>query len=97
MIRYKYGPWDDRYYPILGALVGRELLEYVPRSSGLAVKLTRLGRQLAKDLAAEPQWQITVQRAELIRQNFNLTGNQLKDLIYQFLPDVVDRPWGDEI
>src|SRR5262245_53141216 len=21
MIRYKYGPWDDRYYPVIGALV----------------------------------------------------------------------------
>jgi hypothetical protein len=23
MTRYKYGPWDDRYYPVIGALVGR--------------------------------------------------------------------------
>jgi hypothetical protein len=22
MVRYKYGPWDDRYYPVLGTLVG---------------------------------------------------------------------------
>jgi len=28
MIRYRYGPWDDRYYPVLGALVGRGLVRY---------------------------------------------------------------------
>ena len=31
MIRYKYGPWDDRYYAVIGALVSRGLLRYVRR------------------------------------------------------------------
>lgn len=30
MTRYKYGPWDDRYYAIIGALIGRGLLRYTP-------------------------------------------------------------------
>ncbi|WP_203980787.1 hypothetical protein [Planotetraspora silvatica] len=97
MIRYKYGPWDDRYYPILGALVGRRLAEYVPRSSGLAIRLTVDGRRLARALAAAPEWEIVAARAELLREHFNISGNRLKDMIYTYLPDAVDRPWRSEI
>ena len=45
MTRYKYGPWDDRYYAVLGALVGRGLLRYSPgRKGSVAVSPTPAGR-----------------------------------------------------
>ena len=52
MTRYKYGPWDDKYYPVIGALICRGLLRYSPgRRGSVALAPTREGRALAEDLA----------------------------------------------
>lgn len=93
MVRYKYGPWDDRYYPIVGALVGRGLAEYAESSrDNLALRPTAAGRALARTLAVDPQWVVISARCALLRQHLNLSGNRLKNLIYERLPDAMDRP-----
>ena len=92
MIRYKYGPWDDRYYPLLGALVGRGLIEIDGTKSAMRMRLTELGGQAAAELASSEEWSRVALRAELLKQSFNLSGNRLKEMIYENLPDVVDRP-----
>jgi hypothetical protein len=98
MIRYKYGPWDDRYYVIIGALVGRGLVEYVPGRGRVALRPTQGGRAIATVLASDPAWRRTAARCAVLRKAFARTsGNALKDLIYQELPDVVDRPHRMEI
>lgn len=97
VIRYKYGPWDDRYYPILGALVGRGLLTLASTPAGLEMHPTQYGRRIATLLKEDPSWQTTTARAVLLRKHLNHSGNRLKQLIYSQLPDELDRPWGSEI
>jgi hypothetical protein len=97
VIRYKYGPWDDRYYPVLGALVGRGLLNLRRDTQGLEMEPTILGRQVASTLRRDPAWAVTSRRAELLYKHLNYTGNRLKTLIYAQLPEALDRPWGSEI
>jgi hypothetical protein len=98
MIRYKYGPWDDRYYVIIGALVGRSLVEYVPGHGRVALRPTEGGHAIATVLASDPAWSRTAARCAVLHKAFARTsGNALKDLIYQELPDVVDRPHRMEI
>jgi hypothetical protein len=93
MVRYKYGPWDDRYYGIVGALVGRGLVEYVPNKQRLALRVTPGGNAMAKSISLDPAWSLTARRCEVLHAAFARTsGNRLKDLIYSQLPDVVDRP-----
>ena len=92
MIRYKYGPWDDRYYPILGMLIGTDLVRSSGGKGRLRMSATGGGKRIASQLAALPTWRLTAERCEFIAKNFNTTGNRLKDLIYKNLPDVVDRP-----
>jgi hypothetical protein len=93
MIRYKYGPWDDRYYAVVGALVGRGLVEYVPNKRHLTLRVTSGGKAMAQSIALNPAWQLTARRCEVLRAAFaRMTGNRLKELIYDQLPDVVDRP-----
>lgn len=92
MIRYKYGPWDDRYYPILGILLGMGLVKSTAGKGRLRMTVTKSGKQIASQLAALPTWRLTAERCEFISANFDTTGNRLKDLIYENLPDVVDRP-----
>jgi hypothetical protein len=94
MTRYKYGPWDDRYYPVIGALVGRGLLRYVGgRRGSVALRPTAAGKNLAGDLAATSQWADISDRCHAIAgASSGLTGSALKNLIYSRVPGLMDRP-----
>lgn len=92
MIRYKYGPWDDKYYPIIGFLVGTDLVQRTVNGGRVDFSLTKGGRGIAKQLAVEPSWARVSGRARLLRKHFNLTGSALRELIYVELPEVVDVP-----
>lgn len=94
MTRYKYGPWDDRYYAIIGALIGRGLLRYTSaRKGSVAVAPTTTGRRLATQFAEEDLWTVIADRGAAIAEaSAGMTGNALKDLIYQRLADLMDRP-----
>lgn len=94
MIRYKYGPWDDRYYPVIGALVGRGLLAYTRgRRGSVALRPTAAGRRLAAEAAASDAWsEIARQCRDVAAKSAGMTGSQLKDAIYERLPDLMNQP-----
>lgn len=94
MTRYKYGPWDDKYYPIIGALVARGLLRYARgRRGSVALVPTPAGRSLADDLATDPAWTDVVdQCAAVAHASAGMTGNALKEAIYQRLAELMNRP-----
>jgi hypothetical protein len=97
MIRYKYGPWDDRYYPILGGLVGKRLGTLVSVAGATEITPTDIGRRLSDQLASGDPWSIVAERARFLRGYFDLPGGQLKDMIYARLPDVAALPLRSEI
>jgi hypothetical protein len=97
MIRYKYGPWDDRYYPILGALVGKRLATFTRVDGSTEITPTGSGRELSEQIGATDPWAVVAERARFLRHHFDLTGQELKDLIYTQLPDVVALPLRSEI
>lgn len=97
MIRYKYGPWDNRYYPLIGKLVGYGLAEIVRGKGRICIRLTDTGDQMAGELGASPEWRIVFERSKMLRRRFNLSGNRLKGMIYESLPDAVNRPHWEEI
>lgn len=94
MIRYKYGPWDDRYYPVIGALVGRGLVRYAAgRRGSVALVATPAGKRLAAQMLSTTEWRAIGGRSQAIAEaSAGLTGSALKDLIYQRLADLMDRP-----
>ncbi|MCW2690804.1 MAG: hypothetical protein JWR37_5694 [Mycobacterium sp.] len=94
MTRYKYGPWDDRYYPVVGALVSRGLLKYVKgRRGSVALTTTPAGKKFADDLTHDPLWTQIADRCEAVAEaSAGLTGNALKERIYERLADLMDRP-----
>lgn len=96
MIRYKYGPWDQRYYSILGSLAARGLITY-HGGEGTEFAVTDRGAAAASSLAASPEWAVVVERIRLLKKQFNKSGSALKNLIYDQLPDAVDRPHRSEI
>ncbi|QCH23336.1 hypothetical protein DSM43276_01594 [Mycobacteroides salmoniphilum] len=99
MIRYRYGPWDDQYYPVLGALVGRGLARYVRGKRGsVGLTPTALGADLVAQLRWDPLWASVVDRYESIADRYGRhTGSALKDAIYEALPDRMDVPLRTEL
>ena len=96
MTRYKYGPWDQRYYSILGSLAARGLIAY-GGGARAEFRVTPQGAAAATALAATPEWSVVGDRIKLLKKHFNKSGSALKSLIYDGLPDAVDRPWRTEI
>ena len=94
MTRYKYGPWDDRYYPVIGALVSRGLLRYGTGQRGSVSLLpTDAGKKLATDIAGEDLWREVADRCAAVAEaSAGMTGNALKELIYERLAELMDRP-----
>lgn len=97
MMRYKFGPWDDNYYPILGLLIGKGLIKSARSSDGSTTfRSTPVGRQAAKDLSSS-LWRSSAERAKLLKEHFDTTGNELKDMIYREFAAELDIPWRKEI
>ncbi|MET8539479.1 hypothetical protein ABZW03_02310 [Kitasatospora sp. NPDC004799] len=96
MTRYKYGPWDQRYYSVLGSLAARGLITY-SGANRAEFRITANGAIAATALTATDEWAVVAQRIALLKRHFNKSGTALKTLIYDRLPDAVDRPWRTEI
>lgn len=94
MTRYKYGPWDDRYYPVVGALVSRGLLKYARgRRGSVALTTTAAGKNFAESLLEDPLWLQFNDRCRAVAQaSQGLSGNALKERIYDRLAELMDRP-----
>ena len=92
MIRSKYGPWDNLYYPLRGALLAKGLLESTDGHGRLSLRPTPLGSEVAAALRADEAWSAIAARCDLVADHYNLSGNALKERIYADFPDVVDRP-----
>lgn len=92
MIRYKYGPWDNLYYPLVGALVAKGLVERVSGRGRVTLRPTSLGLEVAAALRADDAWTVIAARCGLTADHYDVSGNALKERIYAEFPDVVDRP-----
>ena len=98
MMRYRYGPWDPSYFAVLGSLVGRGLVQAIPAegSSAIGYRTTEQGEQLARRLSEDGAFDELIQRITLVRRHLDLTGENLKRLVYT-LPEVADATWHQEL
>lgn len=92
MIRYKYGPWDSRYYQVLGVLAGLGLLSVENKGGGISFETTDLGQSLRRQILERPEWTLVAARCDMLAAKFDWSGYELKETIYRELPEVVDRP-----
>jgi hypothetical protein len=84
LIRWKYGPWDHRYYPLLGRLVGQTLVEADTSGGVLLLRTTDAGRQAAVSLEGA-SWELVRARARALRNGADLTADRLGALIAPLL------------
>jgi hypothetical protein len=91
MIRYLYGPWDNIYYTTLAYLVGK--------GKGVEIfRITQVGYEIADQLADNSEYKDLTRRADTMYHLFNrYSGSRLKDFIYAYFPEVVNRGLGETI
>lgn len=98
MVRFRYGPWDPAYYALLGSLLGRRLIEAVPRERYIGFRTTEMGQRLAADLSTTHPWRDVAARARLLRRAFRTQGGTyLKNFVYDHFPEVAQASWGDSL
>jgi hypothetical protein len=89
MIRYRFGPWDPRYRQFLAFLESRELIR-ITLTRPESVSLTARGRAMARIISARPSFAPIVNRCNAMIGNLaQLSGTELKELIYELFPDQV--------
>lgn len=84
LIRWKYGPWDHRYYPMLGRLVGQALVQADITGGILVLRTTDNGRQAAASLDGA-SWQLVRERARALRRGADVSAERLGGLIVPLL------------
>lgn len=99
MVRHHYGPWDKRYYHVLAHLEAKGLITVSKDKKTYLIKLTDVGRERAKQLAAKPSFAALVARMKEIKEAFGKrSGSFLKDMIYEvFDREVGKRRMGEVI
>lgn len=99
MIRFHYGPWDDRYYHVLAFLESTGLLEVTKVKNAFVLALTDKGKSAAKQLADEPEYGTLVEQMKRVKKALGKqAGSSLKKLIYKvFEKEVGQRSLGETI
>lgn len=99
MIRFKYGPWDDRYYQLLPYLEARGLISVSERSKNIEFSISPPGRDIADLLATQPAFLPLVQQMKKVKKHLGKkTGSTLKKMIYKtFEEEVSHRSYGEVI
>ncbi len=99
MVRYHYGPWDHRYYEVLAYLRSRGLIQITKEGNSYKFKLTAVGKQRAKLLVSEPNYNQLCEQMRRVKDIFGRkAGSTLKNLIYQiFQQEVAQKSLGEVI
>lgn len=99
MVRHHYGPWDKRYYQILGFMEARGLLMVSKHNHSYEFALTPLGHAKVKVLSNNDAYLPLVDQMKVVRKVLGRkSGTQLKNLVYEvFDAEVKQRKLGELI
>lgn len=92
MIRYHYGPWDNRYYQVLAFLESRGLISVKKNISRYNFTLSAVGEEKAKMLSnSKPFNSLVAQMKEVRKLLGRKNGNQLKNIVYEMFDEEVKQ------
>ena len=99
MIRYQYGPWDERYYHVLAYLRSKNLIQIQKEGNAIQLILTNHGRSAAEEITKDVSYaDLLAHMKDVARLFKQKSGNTLKNLIYKsFNAEVGKLPWGETI
>lgn len=98
MIRYRFGPWDDRYWSILSTMESMKLLNIVKIDGVTNYLLTNNGKKIADKLETDPIYADYAKRSKTIVANFGYyTATGLMKKVYEIRPELTKMKLGEEI
>lgn len=99
MIRFHYGPWDERYYQVLPYLEARNLLKIEKNGNTFNFYLTELGETTADQLIEDHQFATLTNNIRDVNKILSsFSGTRLKELVYKlFAKEVGDKKFGEII
>jgi len=98
MIRFRFGPWDERYRKWIGLLVARRLAQTYLEGRTVKVVLTDSGHRLAESLGDRAEFSDLAVRSKIVSKAVgDYTATRLKDFIYEVFPEITTMKWGTEI
>jgi predicted transcriptional regulator len=98
MIRYKYGPWDNIYYPVIAYLIAKDLVRIYVKREVEYFSLTENGKKIAERISESSAFITLVTRAKALKKLFpNWNGARVKNFIYENFPEIISLPLGKEI
>ena len=98
MIRYKFGPWDDRYWSILSTMESLGVIEIVKVNEVTSFKITETGKHIVNQLKNIEIFNDYFKRSKIVNSNFgSLTARGLVKKIYELRPELRTMKFGEEI
>jgi len=98
MIRFKYGPWDDRYRRWIGLLVSQGLVSVDFKGRTVLINLTEQGKKVANLFASDVTYHDLFERSQIVHKAFgSYSASKIKNFIYKVFPELETMKWGDEI
>ena len=98
MIRYKYGPWDKKYYDVFAYLVAKGLMAIVSKGGVDHFVLTPEGEAVIEMLLQQDAYNELVNRCQVIKKALGRrSGKSLREFIYRNFPEIVRQPVGSII
>jgi len=99
MVRYHYGPWDQRYYHVLAYLEARGLIKTEKENRTFHLTLTPLGQEIAGQFMQDANYEPTIVQMKQVKKVLGgKKGTELKNLVYKlFDEEVAQRSIGEII
>ena len=92
MIRYRYGPWDSRYYDIFALLVAKGFVSIDPSPKGDIFQLTSRGQFVTEELDSA-EFAEVIERCTAVGALFHGdNGTTIKNFVYRHFPEVTANP-----
>lgn len=95
MVKFRYGPWDHRYYQYLAILESKGLIEVKKENSTIIITITENGSDVSEKLVNLEEF---VHRSKIINDTFGkLSATKLKEMMYELIPELHDMKFGEAI
>lgn len=98
MVRFRYGPWDYRYYQYLAILESQGIVNVKINNETVEIAITDKGSEVAANLSKISELNDFVARSKIINSNFGKIGaTKLKNMMYELVPELHDMKFGEAI
>lgn len=98
MVRFRYGPWDHKYYQYLAILESKGLINVKSNDKTVEISIVNKGINVANSLGNANELSEFATRSNIINSKFGkLSATILKEMMYELVPELRDMKFGEAI